>query len=117
MQLILITPVMFYTGWPIHRTGWLTMRHRTADMNSLITIGTFAAYGYNLAVTLAPGLVPAGVRAVYFEATGAIITLILLGRLLEVRAESRHRGGHPQAYRPQARTATVVRNETEVQVR
>ena len=40
VQLLLITPVMFYTGWPMHRTGWLTLRHRTADMNTLITLGT-----------------------------------------------------------------------------
>ena len=40
LQLVLITPVMFYTGWPIHRTGWLALSHRGADMNSLITLGT-----------------------------------------------------------------------------
>jgi Cu+-exporting ATPase len=43
LQLALVTPVMFYAGWPIHRTGWLTLRHRAADMNSLITLGTTAA--------------------------------------------------------------------------
>ncbi len=55
VQLALITPVMFYTGWPIHRTGWLALAHRSADMNSLITLGTVAAYGYSLLVTVAPG--------------------------------------------------------------
>src|SRR5213080_3047463 len=54
VQLALITPVMFYTGWPVHRTGWLSLAHRSADMNSLITIGTTAAYGYSLLVTAAP---------------------------------------------------------------
>ena len=63
VQLALITPVMFYTGWPVHRTGWLALSHRSADMNSLITLGTCAAYGYSLVVTLAPSLLPAGVRA------------------------------------------------------
>lgn len=43
VQLVLITPVMFYTGWPMHRTGWLTLRHRIADINTLITLGTSAA--------------------------------------------------------------------------
>jgi len=62
VQLALITPVMFYSGWPIHRTGWLMLRHRGADMNSLIAIGTAAAYGYSLLVTVAPGLFPADVR-------------------------------------------------------
>ena len=118
MQLALITPVMFYTGWPIHRTGWLALSHRSADMNTLITIGTAAAYGYSLVVTLAPDLLPAGVRGVYYEATGVILTLILLGRLIETRAKA----GTGQAIREllglQARTARVLRNgeETEIPV-
>ncbi len=116
LQLVLITPVMFYTGWPIHRTGWLTLRHRTADMNTLITLGTTAAYGYSLLVTLAPGLLPEAVRDVYYEAVGVILTLILLGRLLEARAKA----GTGEAIRKliglQARTARVVRDGAEVEV-
>jgi len=116
LQLVLITPVMFYTGWPIHRTGWLTLRHRTADMNTLITLGTTAAYGYSLLVTLAPGLLPEAVRDVYYEAVGVILTLILLGRLLEARA----RAGTGEAIRKliglQVRTARVVRDSAEVEV-
>ncbi len=115
-QLALITPVMFYTGWPIHRTGWLTLKHRAADMNSLITIGSIAAFGYSLLVTVAPSLVPVEVREVYYEAVGVIITLILLGRLLEVRAKA----GTGEAIRKligmQARTATLIRNGDEVEV-
>ena len=53
VQLVLITPVMFYVGWPIHRSGWLALAHRSADMNSLITLGTVAAYGYSVFVTVA----------------------------------------------------------------
>ena len=53
-QLVLIIPVMFYTGWPIHRTGWLTLRHRTADMNTLITIGSTVAFTYSLVVAATP---------------------------------------------------------------
>ncbi|WP_367318673.1 heavy metal translocating P-type ATPase [Streptomyces sp. HUAS ZL42] len=116
LQLALITPVMFYTGWPIHVTGWLTLRHRAADMNSLITLGTSAAYGYSLLVTLAPGLLPEDVREVYFEAVGVILTLILLGRLLEARAKA----GTGEAIRAllglQARTARVVRDGTETEI-
>src|SRR6266536_1349527 len=112
----LITPVMFYAGWPIHRTGWLTLAHRSADMNSLITLGTSAAYGYSLLVTLAPGLLPADVRGVYFEAVGVILTLILLGRLIETRAKA----GTGEAIRAllglRARTARVVRSGTETQI-
>ena len=116
VQLALITPVMFWTGWPIHRTGWLALAHRSADMNSLITIGTAAAYGYSLVVTIAPSLVPAGVRGVYFETTGVILTLILLGRLIETKAKA----GTGQAIREllglQARTARVLRDGTEAEI-
>jgi P-type Cu+ transporter len=116
VQLALITPVMFYTGWPIHRTGWLALSHRSADMNSLITLGTVAAYGYSLVVTIAPSLLPAGVRGVYFETTGVILTLILLGRLIETRAKA----GTGQAIREllglRARTARVVRGGAETEI-
>lgn len=118
VQLAFITPVMFYVGWPIHRTGWLALAHRSADMNSLITLGTLAAYGYSLLVTVASGVLPAEVRDVYFEAVGVILTLIMLGRLLEARAKA----GTGEAIRAllglQARTARVVREgiETELPV-
>jgi P-type Cu+ transporter len=116
VQFALITPVMLYTGWPIHRTGWLTLAHRSADMNSLITLGTVAAYGYSLVVTLSPGLLPEDVREVYYEAVGVIITLILLGRLLEARAKA----GTGEAIRAllglRARTARVVRDGTEAEI-
>jgi len=117
LQLALITPVMFYSGWPIHRTGWLSLIHRQAEMNSLITLGTSAAFGYSLIVTVAPGILPAGLRDVYFEAAGVIITLILLGRLFEARAKA----GTGEAIRKliglQARTARVVRDGAETDIR
>src|SRR5215831_7175933 len=116
LQLALITPVMFYTGWPVHRTGWLALSHRSADMNSLITLGTTAAYGYSLLVTVAPGLFPADVRQVYFEAVGVILTLILLGRLIETRAKA----GTGQAIREllglQAPAARVIRGGAEAEI-
>jgi P-type Cu+ transporter len=116
VQLALITPVFLYAGWPIHRAGWGALARRTAEMNSLITIGTSAAFGYSLFVTVAPGLLPEDLREVYFEAAGVIITLILLGRLIEVRA----RAGTGEAIRKliglQAQTARVVRNGVEAEV-
>jgi Cu+-exporting ATPase len=116
VQLALVTPVMFYTGWPIHRIGWLALAHRSAEMNSLITLGTTAAYGYSLLVTLAPGVLPAEVRDVYFEAVGVIITLILFGRLLEAKAKA----GTGEAIRAllglSARTARVIRTGGEAEI-
>ncbi|MDT0167226.1 heavy metal translocating P-type ATPase [Actinotalea sp. AC32] len=116
LQLVLIAPVMLYTGWPIHKTGWLALSHRTADMNSLITLGTIAAFGYSLVVTFTPGLLPEETREVYYEAVGVIITLILLGRLLETKAKA----GTGEAIRTliglQPRTARVVRDGEELEV-
>src|SRR5215472_10818835 len=116
VELALITPVMLYSGCPIHRTGWLSLAHRSAEMNSLITIGTSAAFGYSLVVTVAPGLLPPGLRDVYFEAVGVIIILILLGRLFEARAKA----GTGEAIRKliglQARTARIVRDGVEADI-
>lgn len=115
-QFMLITPVMFYTGWPIHRTGWLALANRQAEMNSLITLGTIAAYGFSLVATFVPGVLPAEARGVYFEAVGVILTLILLGRLLETRAKA----GTGEAIRTliglQPRTARVIRDGDEVEI-
>ena len=116
VQLAFIAPVMFYTGWPIHRTGWLILSHRSADMNSLITLGTCAAFGYSLFVTVFPGAVPQELRQVYYEAVGVILTLILLGRLFEARAKA----GTGEAIRKliglQAKTARVVRDGEETEI-
>ncbi len=115
-QLVFIAPVMFVVGAPIHRTGWLALRHRAADMNTLITFGTSAAFGYSLLVTVAPSLFPSNVRNVYFEAVGVILTLILLGRLLEARAKA----GTGEAIRAliglQPRTARVLRDGEMVEI-
>lgn len=116
VQLALITPVMFYVGWPIHRTGWLALAHRSADMNSLVTLGTVAAYSYSVLVTVAATALPPEVREVYFEAVGVILTLIMLGRLLEARAKA----GTGEAIRAllglQARTARVLRDGAETEI-
>ena len=115
-QFLLVTPVMLYTGWPIHRTGWLALAHRAAEMNSLITLGTLAAYGFSAVATFAPWVLPVEARAVYFEAVGVILTLILLGRLLETRAKA----GTGEAIRSliglQPRTARVVRGGEELEI-
>lgn len=86
LQAILITPVMFYCGAPIHRVGWPALIHRAPDMNSLVTLGTTAAYVYSLALCAISSLFPAGSREPYFESVGVVITLVLLGRLLETKA-------------------------------
>lgn len=86
IQLVLITPVMFYSGWPIHRTGWSSLIHRSPEMNALVALGTAASYGFSVVVTVAPQLLPEGSREPYFEAVGTIIALMLVGQLLEAKA-------------------------------
>ncbi len=112
----LIVPVFLYTGWPIHRSGWLGLVHRSADMNSLVTLGACAAFLYSLVVTIAPSFAPAKVRGVYYEEVGFILTLILLGRLFETRAKA----GTGEAIRSllglRAKTATVLRDGVETQL-
>jgi P-type Cu+ transporter len=109
-------PLFAYTGWPIHRTGWLGLAHRSPDMNSLVTVGATAAFVYSLVVTLAPSLAPVKLRGVYYEEVGFILTLILVGRLLEARAKA----GTGEAIRAllglRARTARVVRGGTEAEL-
>ncbi|HEX2322734.1 MAG TPA: heavy metal translocating P-type ATPase [Streptosporangiaceae bacterium] len=116
VQLALITPVMVYSGWPIHRTGWLALSHRSADMNSLITLGTMASFGYSVVITLAPGLVPASVRGAYFETTGVILTLVLLGRLIETRAKAGTGRALSDLLGLQPRTARVSRGGHEAEI-
>jgi Cu+-exporting ATPase len=88
---ILTLPVVAWSGQQFYRGAWSGFRHRTADMNTLIALGTGAAYVYSLVATIVPGLFTrAGLPAdVYYEAAAAIIALILLGRLLEARAKGR----------------------------
>ena len=116
VQLLLISPVMFFSGWPVHRTGWLALSHRTAEMNSLITLGTIAAFGYSLVVTIAPNALPSDVRQVYFEAVGVIITLILLGRLFETKAKAGTGAAIRTLIGLQPRSATVIREGKEFEV-
>jgi P-type Cu+ transporter len=87
----LTVPVLLWSGRQFYRGAWSGLRHRTADMNTLIAVGTGAAFLYSVIATLAPGLFRrAGLPAdVYYEAVSAIIALILLGRLLEARAKGR----------------------------
>ncbi|MBF0623971.1 MAG: copper-translocating P-type ATPase [Magnetococcales bacterium] len=89
LQLVLITPVQFWAGSRFHRSAWAAARHGAANMHTLVTLGTFSAYGYSLLVLLVPELfqAPGLTAAVYFDTAGDIVVLILLGRFLESRAK------------------------------
>ncbi|MFT8705157.1 heavy metal translocating P-type ATPase [Bifidobacterium aquikefiricola] len=110
VQLVLTLPVMFYSGWPVHRTGWLAMAHRSAEMNSLVALGTATSFIYSVVVTVAPAVVPAGSREPYFEAVGTIITLMILGQLLETKARAGTGDAIKRLISLQPATAHIVHN-------
>nr|WP_240541949.1 heavy metal translocating P-type ATPase [Bifidobacterium simiarum] len=109
-QLVLIVPVMLYSGRPIYATGWAAIRHRAPEMNALVSLGTIASFLYSLVVTIAPQALPVGAREPYYEAVGTIITLMLIGQVLETHA----RLGTGRAIRSlmglKPKTARVERN-------
>jgi Cu+-exporting ATPase len=111
----LATPVQFWAGWQFYRGGLGALRHRTANMNTLIAVGTSAAYFYSVAAILAPGFFAAGGRGsqVYFDMASIIIAIILLGRLLEARAKGQTSDAIKKLIGMQAKTARVVRQGRE----
>jgi len=94
LELILATPVVLWGGWPFFQRGWASVVNRSTNMFTLIAMGTGVAYVYSVVVTLFPQIFPASFRSmgdrpdVYFEAAAAIVTLVLLGQVLELRARS-----------------------------
>lgn len=109
----LATPVQFLCGWRFLKGAWAALRHRTADMNSLIAAGTLAAYFYSIAVTFAS----VGTQNIqtYFDTSAMIITLVLLGRLLETRARGQTSSAIRKLLDLRPKTARVVRNGRDVE--
>ena len=95
LELALATPVVAWGGWPFFVRGWQSVANRSLNMFTLIALGTGVAYAYSVVATLVPGNFPASFRsadgevAVYFEAAAVIVTLVLLGQVLELRARNR----------------------------
>jgi P-type Cu+ transporter len=128
LQLALTAPVVFYSGWPFYRGAWTALRHRAADMNTLIATGTGAAFVYSVVATVAPGLFAQAtvngmppmtdgspsvwgmgpMAPVYFEAASVIIALVLLGSLLEARAKGHTSEAIRKLMGLQARTARRI---------
>ncbi len=95
MEFLLSTPAVLWGGWPFFQRGWASIVNRSPNMFTLIGVGTGTAYLYSVVAALLPGIFPASFRgpggevAVYFEAAAVIVTLVLLGQVLELRARSR----------------------------
>ncbi|MGQ9571661.1 MAG: heavy metal translocating P-type ATPase, partial [Dehalococcoidia bacterium] len=115
---LLATPVQFWAGWQFYIGTWKTAKHLTADMNTLIAVGTSAAYGYSIAATFGPRLFEAAAieTEVYFETSALIIALILLGRWLEARAKGRTSAAIKRLMGLRAKKARVVRDGQEVDI-
>src|SRR5688500_18951789 len=127
LQLALTTPVVLYSGAQFYRGAWAALRHRAADMNTLIATGTGVAYVYSVLVLFVPGLFTGTAMSsmeggtamtppVYFEAAAVIIALILLGKMLEARAKGRTSEAIRRLIGLQAKTARVLRNGIEVEI-
>ena len=116
LQFVLTTLVLAVPGMRFYRAGLPALARLAPDMNSLVAVGTLAAYGYSLVATFAPGLLPAGTVNVYYEAAAVIIALILLGRFLEARAKGRTSAAIKRLVGLQAKTARVHRDGAVVEV-
>jgi Cu+-exporting ATPase len=116
IQFALATLVLFGPGLRFFRKGVPALLRGGPDMNSLVSVGTAAAYGYSVVATFAPGVLPQGTANVYFEAAVVIVTLILLGRMLEARAKGRTSQAIRRLVGLQAKTARVERNGATVEI-
>jgi Cu+-exporting ATPase len=116
VMLALALPIQFGPGRRFYRLGWTSLRHRSPDMNALVMIGTTAAFGYSLIATVAPGIFPDGTAHVYYEASGVVITLVLLGKYFEALAKGRSSEAMKKLLSLQAKTARVIRNGQELEL-
>ncbi|MBI4020025.1 MAG: copper-translocating P-type ATPase [Candidatus Aenigmarchaeota archaeon] len=111
----LSTPVQFWVGWPFYKGAFQAGRNRTTDMNTLIAVGTSAAYFYSAFAAFLPGL-NAGVSGLYFDTAAVIITLILLGRYMEAISKGRASSAIKKLIGLQPKKAKVIRNGKEIQI-
>jgi Cu+-exporting ATPase len=114
----LTTPVQFWIGGQFYRGAWGAFKHRNADMNTLIAVGTSAAYLYSVAATVVPSFFKAGglMPDVYFDTSAVIITLILFGRMLEARAKGQTSEAIKKLIGLQPKTARVIREGREMDI-
>jgi len=116
VQFALATAVLFGPGLRFFRKGIPALLRGAPDMNSLVSVGTAAAYGYSVVATFVPEVLPEGTANVYFEAAVVIVTLILLGRTLEARAKGRTSLAIKRLIGLQARTARIERDGAIVEI-
>lgn len=114
---LLTLPVVFYSGWHFYTGAWSAIRHRTADMNTLIAAGVTAAWVYSTVAVLVPSIFPSAALAeVFYDVTAVVIALVVLGQALEVRAKGRSSEAIKKLVGLQPKTALVIRGAEEVQI-
>ncbi len=115
VQLVLVSPIQFWVGSRFYRGAWVTAKHGTTDMNTLVALGTTVAYLYSLVATFFPRVFAVGGAAphVYYDTSAAIIVLILLGRYFEARARGKTSDAVKKLAGLQPKTARVVRDGAE----
>ncbi len=118
LQFLLILPVQFWSGWLFHENAWVTARHGSTNMHSLVSLGTFSAFFYSVLVLVVPDFFAVrGIHAeVYFESSGSIIVLILLGRFLEIRAKGKTSQAIRSLMALAPKIARVARDGVEVSI-
>ncbi|MBE3596898.1 MAG: copper-translocating P-type ATPase [Hydrogenibacillus sp.] len=116
IQLLLATPVQFVVGWPFYRGAVRNLMNKSANMDVLVALGTSAAYGYSLYLTLWEYAVHGHAVDLYFETSAVLITLILLGKTLEARAKGRTSQAIEALLSRQAKTARVIKDGQEIDV-
>ena len=118
LLLLLSTPVQFWGGWIFYRRAWAGVMHGYSDMNTLIALGTSAAYLYSLSITVYPNFfLGVGQKSlVYFDSSAMIITLVLMGRLLEAKAKTKASNAIHKLIRLQPKTARVERDNVEIDI-
>lgn len=116
VELLLAVPVQFWAGRRFYRQGWGELKHISPGMNSLVMVGSSAAFGYSLFALAVPDWFPAGTANLYFEAAAVIVTLILLGKYLEARARGRTSQAIRRLLDLQAKTARVIRDDKELEL-
>ena len=110
LQFALTSFVLAVPGWRFYKKGFPALMRLAPDMNSLVSVGTLAAYGYSLVATFLPHLLPANTVNVYYEAAAVIVALVLLGKFMEARAKGRTSEAITRLIGMQAKVAHVQRN-------
>ncbi|MEW6231757.1 MAG: heavy metal translocating P-type ATPase [Chloroflexota bacterium] len=113
---LLTLPVLLWSGSGFFRGAWAAFKHRAADMNTLISLGTAAAWLYSGVAVLAPGIFPEGTAEPFYDVVAVVIALVVLGQALELRAKGRTSEAIRKLMGLQAKTAHVVRNGQEVDI-